>query len=130
MKEIKSSNHPINRHRWSFAQKIADKVASFAGSWEFIAFLVIFITGWVAVNIYEIIEGLDPYPFVFLNLILAIITSILTPVILMSQNRTSQRDRIRAEYDYALNRKSEREIQEIKKIISKIDRSISSKKKK
>jgi len=124
MKEIKSSNHPINRHKWSLPQEIADKVASFAGSWEFITLLVLFILAWTSLNIYEIIEGFDPYPFIFLNLVLAVITCILTPVILMSQNRASQRDRIRAEYDYELNKKSEKEIQEIKKQLDKIERKL------
>lgn len=124
MKEIKSSNHPINRHRWSFAQKIADKLANFAGSWEFITLLILFIVAWTLINAYEIIERFDSYPFVFLNLILAIITSILTPVILMSQNRASQRDRLRAEYDYELNKKSEKEIQELKRQLDRIERKL------
>ena len=124
MKELKSSNHPINKHRWSFAQKIADNLAGFAGSWEFITILIFFILGWTLVNVYEIVEGFDPYPFIFLNLVLAVITSILTPVILMSQNRASQRDRIRAEYDYELNKKSEKEIQEIKRQLDRIERKL------
>ena len=123
MKEIKSLNHPINQHRWSFAQKIADKLASFAGSWEFITLIIFLIVGWTFVNIHELlIEKFDPYPFVFLNLVLAIITCILTPVILMSQNRASQRDRMRAEYDYELNKKSEREIQELKKQLDRMEK--------
>jgi len=122
MKEIKSSNHPINRHRWSFAQKVADKLAAFSGSWIFITLLVLFILGWTLINFYEIVEGLDPYPFTFLNLMLAMITAILTPIILMSQNREVQRDRIRAEYDYELNKKAEKEIQEIKRQLDRIEK--------
>jgi uncharacterized membrane protein len=125
MVKIYSSNHPINRHRWSFAQEIADRLAGFAGSWEFILFIVFLILTWTLVNAYILIERrFDPYPFVFLNLVLAIITSILTPVILMSQNRASQRDRVRAEYDYELNKKSEKEIQEIKRQLDRIERKL------
>lgn len=120
----KEAKHPVNKHKWSLAQKIADKLSSFAGSWEFIFFLIIFILIWTSINIYEILKKFDPYPFVFLNLILAIITSILAPVILMSQNREAQRDRIRAEYDYELNKKAEREIEQIKKQLDRIERKL------
>lgn len=119
-----SINHPINKHRWSFAQRIADKLATFAGSWGFIFFVIIFTLIWAIINIYEIIEKFDPYPFVFLNLVLAIITAIIAPIILMSQNRESQRDRVRAEYDYQINKKSEREIEQIKKQLDRIERKI------
>ena len=117
-----SNNHPINRHKWSWEQKIADKMASFAGSWGFIFFLIFFVFVWAAVNIYEIVEKFDPYPFVFLNLVLAIITAIVAPVILMSQNRSSQIDRVRTEYDYEINKKAEREIEQIKKQLDRIER--------
>jgi len=119
-----SNNHPINRHRWSLTQRIADKLSSFAGSWGFIFSLIVFVLMWTAINIYEIIEKFDPYPFVFLNLVLAIITAIIAPIILMSQNRENQRDRQRAEYDYQLNKKAEREIEQIKKQLDRIERKI------
>lgn len=115
-------SHPINRHQWSFAQRIADKLASFTGSWIFISFLIFFIIIWTIINLYVLIERFDPYPFIFLNLILNIITVILTPAILMSQNRQSQRDRIRTEYDYQLNKKSEKEIEQIKKQLDRIEK--------
>jgi uncharacterized membrane protein len=118
------NNHPINKHRWSHAQRIADKLANFAGSWGFIFFVIVFTIIWAMTNAYEIIEKFDPYPFAFLNLMLAIITAVMAPIILMSQNRESQRDRIRAEYDYQINKKSEKEIQEIKKQLDRIERKL------
>jgi len=122
---IKSTtNHPINQHKWTLAQRIADKIATFAGSWGFILFVILFAVTWAIINAYEIITKFDPYPFVLLNLILALITAVLTPVILMAQNRVSQRDRIRAEYDYLINKKAEKEIEEIKKQLDGIEKKL------
>ncbi|MEK6859519.1 MAG: DUF1003 domain-containing protein [Nanoarchaeota archaeon] len=114
--------HPINRHKWGIIQKTEDFLAKFAGSWGFILFLIIFIILWVIINLYGFIYKSDPYPFIFLNLILNIITVIIAPIILMSQNRESQRDRVRAEYDYKINKKAELEIEQLKKQLDKIER--------
>ena len=89
----------------------------------------IFFTIWVAVNAYffvtyEIGKPFDPYPFILLNLILSTLAAIQAPVILMSQNRESQRDRIRGEYDYAVNKKAEKEIEEIKEQLIRIERKL------
>ena len=67
-------------------------------------------------------EITDPYPFILLNLALSCLAAIQAPIILMSQNRENQRDRIRSEYDYSVNRKAEREIQQIKKQLDRIER--------
>jgi uncharacterized membrane protein len=72
------------------------------------------------VNVYAWINTWDPYPFILLNLVLSCLAAIQAPVILMSQNRAAQRDRLRAEYDYSVNRKAEREIQKIGKIVRKL----------
>ena len=69
----------------------------------------------------------DPYPFILLNLVLSCLAAIQAPVILMSQNRAVQRDRMRAEYDYAINRKSEKEIQQIRKTVNRIEEKIQGK---
>ena len=122
-KEV-TTNHPINRHKWSVTQKIADWLATFAGSWGFIFFVIIFIILWTLVNAYELITKFDPYPFVFLNLVLGIITAILAPIILMSQNRETQRDRLRAEYDYDINKKAEKEIREMKEQLNRIEKKL------
>jgi uncharacterized membrane protein len=95
----------------SFGQKIADKVASFGGSWTFIISFLFFIFIWISVNIFWLVnKGFDPYPFILLNLILSCIAAFQAPVIMMSQNRQEEKDRDRARKDYMINLKSELEI--------------------
>ena len=108
----------------TFGQKSSDALTKWAGSWAFIAFFAIILILWVAFNTTWIIfqDKWDPYPFILLNLALSCLAAIQAPIILMSQNRTNQRDRIRSEYDYAVNRKAEREIKEIKKQLERIER--------
>lgn len=95
----------------TFGQVIADKVASFGGSWTFIISFFIFITIWIGSNVFLLLnKGFDPYPFILLNLILSCIAALQAPVIMMSQNRQEEKDRERAKKDYMINLKSELEI--------------------
>lgn len=95
----------------SFGQKMADKVASFGGSWTFIIAFALFILVWVTTNVVFLVnKGFDPYPFILLNLILSCIAAIQAPIIMMSQNRQEEKDRERARNDYMINLKSELEI--------------------
>ena len=95
----------------SFGERIADKVASFGGSWPFIGLFGLFLVLWVLVNtVLMVKKPLDPYPFIFLNLLLSMLAAIQAPIIMMSQNRHSQRDREMAEHDYEVNLKAEIEI--------------------
>lgn len=95
----------------TFGQVIADKVASFGGSWTFIISFFIFITLWISSNVVLLLnKGFDPYPFILLNLILSCIAALQAPVIMMSQNRQEEKDRERAKKDYMVNLKSELEI--------------------
>lgn len=92
-------------------QKVADKVASFGGSWRFIILFGVFIFAWIGVNILWLAgNGFDPYPFILLNLILSCVAALQAPVIMMSQNRQEEKDRERARNDYMINLKSELEI--------------------
>jgi uncharacterized membrane protein len=92
-------------------QKIADKVASFGGSWKFIISFGVFILVWISANIFWLAnKGFDPYPFILLNLILSCLAALQAPVIMMSQNRQEEKDRDRAKKDYMINLKSELEI--------------------
>ncbi len=92
-------------------QKIADKVASFGGSWTFIISFGIFIVIWISLNIIWFANrSFDPYPFILLNLILSCLAALQAPVIMMSQNRQEEKDRERAKKDYMINLKSELEI--------------------
>jgi len=95
----------------TFGQKIADKVASFGGSWTFIISFGVFIFIWISLNIFWLVnKGFDPYPFILLNLILSCLAALQAPVIMMSQNRQEEKDRDRAKKDYMINLKSELEI--------------------
>ena len=95
----------------TLGQRIADKVATFGGSWTFIISFGVFILIWICINMFWLAnQGFDPYPFILLNLILSCIASMQAPVIMMSQNRQGERDRARGEKDYLINLKSELEI--------------------
>lgn len=92
-------------------QRIADKVATFGGSWTFIISFGVFIFMWISVNIHWLAnKGFDPYPFILLNLILSCMAGLQAPVIMMSQNRQEEKDRDRSKKDYMINLKSELEI--------------------
>lgn len=92
-------------------QKLADKIASFGGSWTFIISFFSFLILWMTINIWLLAaKAFDPYPFILLNLILSCIAAIQAPIIMMSQNRQEQKDRQRAEHDYKINLKAELEI--------------------
>lgn len=95
-------------------QKVSDKVARFGGSWKFIIMFVIFFACWIVVNIIVLFKApFDPYPFILMNLILSLIAALQAPVILMSQNRHSEKDRMRDENDYMINLKAEMEIRSL-----------------
>jgi len=95
----------------TFGQRIADKVASFGGSWTFIISFGVFIFIWISINIIWFVnKGFDPYPFILLNLILSCLAALQAPVIMMSQNRQEEKDRDRSKNDYMINLKSELEI--------------------
>ncbi len=97
----------------TFGQRIADKVASFGGSWPFIIIFICFLLAWVGLNVFIFLNHkspFDPYPFILLNLFLSMIAAIQAPVIMMSQNRQSSQDRLMAQHDYEVNLKAELEI--------------------
>lgn len=124
--------HPTFRVPKTAGQKTADWLTKWAGSWTFIILFFIFIGVWVATNGYFLLrflkEGvIDPYPFILLNLALSCLAAIQAPIILMSQNRENQRDRLRVQYDYAVNRKAEKEIRELRKQLNRIEKNMSRK---
>ncbi len=99
------------KQKLTIGQTIADKVASFGGSWTFIISFGVFIFIWILINMYWFInKGFDPYPFILLNLILSCLAALQAPVIMMSQNRQEEKDRDRSKKDYMINLKSELEI--------------------
>ena len=103
----------------TIGEKLADRVAIFGGSWQFIITFFAFILVWIIINLWVLTsKPLDPFPFILLNLILSCIAAIQAPIIMMSQNRQEQKDRIRGEHDYKINPKAELEI---KLLSEKID---------
>ncbi len=92
-------------------QRLADKIATFGGSWTFIIVFFSFILLWMVINLWLLLnQPFDPYPFILLNLILSCLAAIQAPIIMMSQNRKEQKDRARSENDYKVNLKAELEI--------------------
>jgi uncharacterized membrane protein len=98
----------------TFGQKMADNVASFGGSWAVIIIFMIVLVAWIILNSFILMKlsnsSFDPYPYIFLNLILSMLAAIQAPIIMMSQNRQAYKDRLSAEHDYEVNLKSELEI--------------------
>ncbi|GGD91358.1 membrane protein [Aureimonas endophytica] len=101
----------INEHleaRESFGDRLADDIARIGGSWGFIIAFAAFLGGWALINTLILTTGaFDPYPFIFLNLILSMLAAVQAPIIMMSQNRSAARDRLDASHDYEVNLKAE-----------------------
>ncbi|MCA9147599.1 MAG: DUF1003 domain-containing protein, partial [Planctomycetales bacterium] len=98
----------------SLGARLADKIASFGGSWTFLISFAVFIGTWIVVNsILIATRPFDPFPFILLNLMLSCLAAIQAPVIMMSQNRQEAKDRVRAEHDYRVNLKAELEIRHL-----------------
>ena len=121
---LKQLDHFGIRAPRTFGQKAADSVTKWAGSWAFIISLFVFLTIWMLINGYFLIQyhtgkPFDPYPFILLNLVLSCLAAVQAPIILMSQNRQTQRDRVKAEFDYTINKKAEQEIREIRNLLKR-----------
>jgi uncharacterized membrane protein len=108
----------------SFGERIADSIARIGGSWSFIIAFFVFLIAWTVINTIILVSGaFDPYPFVFLNLILSMLAAIQAPIIMMSQNRQAARDRIAAARDYETNLRAERKIDELRALLRERQRS-------
>ncbi len=97
----------------SFGEHLSDRVAAIGGSWAFIIIFGLVLVGWMVLNseiLGKIGLAFDPYPYIFLNLMLSTIAAIQAPIIMMSQNRASAKDRIAAAHDYEVNLRAELEI--------------------
>ena len=106
----------INREfdeKLTFGQRLADRVAAFGGSWTFILIFCFILLVWIGLNSFILLhrrEAFDPYPYILLNLMLSMIAALQAPVIMMSQNRQTEKDRLDAAHDYEVNLKAELEI--------------------
>ncbi|HVY06479.1 MAG TPA: DUF1003 domain-containing protein [Burkholderiales bacterium] len=111
--QLKNINEVVDE-QMSFGQRVADIVARFGGSWTFIICFGAFLLSWMAVNsVLLLANPPDPYPYIFLNLILSCIAALQAPIIMMSQNRQAMKDRLQVDQDYQVNIKAEFAIQQL-----------------
>ena len=99
--------------RLTVADRAADLIAEFGGSWKFIILSIALIIFWIIFNTFILVRGFDPMPFAMLNLVLAVIAGMQAPIIMMSQNRQGEKDRLRADLDYQVNLKNELSLAEV-----------------
>lgn len=123
MDSLRDVNEEYVEHR-NFGQRAADAVAKVAGSWLFIITFLLSLLMWAVLNT-EILgprhEAFDPYPYVFLNLVLSMLAAVQAPIIMMSQNRQSARDRLDAEIDHEVNVRAEYAIQNVEERIKALE---------
>jgi CRP/FNR family cyclic AMP-dependent transcriptional regulator len=124
---IRATRNPndLIEEKITLGEHIADRVASFGGSWSFIILFLVMLVVYTCINIALRGRAWDPYPFILLNLFLSMLAAIQAPVIMMSQNRQDKKDRLRSELDFDVNRRAEAEIQNLSRklnlITDKID---------
>jgi uncharacterized membrane protein len=113
--ELLSMNVDVESEKvWTFGERLADKMADFAGSWTFLICFGLFMAGWIIMNSLVLyFRPVDPFPFILLNLALSALAAVQAPIIMMSQNRQESRDRLRSQHDYQINLKAELEIRHL-----------------
>ncbi|MGZ7042551.1 MAG: DUF1003 domain-containing protein [Thermoanaerobaculia bacterium] len=116
---VKNAN-VLEEDRMTFGQRIADKVASFGGSWTFILTFGGVMLVWITVNVILLSKPFDPYPFILLNLVLSMLAALQAPVIMMSQNRQAAKDRLNSDLDFQTNQKAELEISHLHKKVDQL----------
>lgn len=118
---MKKTWHDSHKETSTFGQRLADKVADGMGSWSFIIVQSILVLTWMGLNFIGYINHWDPYPFILLNLLFSTQAAYAAPIIMMSQNRQSQRDRQHAEADYQTNIQAKLEIEELQRTLAKME---------
>jgi uncharacterized membrane protein len=106
---IKDVNEAFEK-QLTLGQRTSDRVANIVGSWSFIIVQSILLAMWVVLNVAAVIRHWDPYPFILMNLVLSMQAAYTAPIIMMSQNRQAERDRLEAHNDYVINQIAEEEI--------------------
>lgn len=110
----------VSKTKWS--DRLADRIASFGGSWKFIIIFSVFLASWILWNSLPFLNPhFDPHPFILLNLCLSFIAAFQAPVIMMSQNRQASRDKHESVIDFAINYKSEQEVNDIQRHLHKLE---------
>lgn len=103
------------------ARLVADRFTAAIGTWWFLAAQSVFIVAWIAVNVYAWLQRFDPYPFILLNLVFSVWSAYAAPIIMMSQNRQNERDRLQALVDHRTNIESHREIEQIQIALDRLE---------
>ncbi len=113
--ELLTANVDVEFERdWNLGERLADRIASFGGSWTFLICFGAVILVWIGANSLLILrQPFDPFPFILLNLVLSCLAAVQAPVIMMSQNRQESKDRLRSQHDYQVNLKAELEIRHL-----------------
>ena len=121
-KETKEATwHDAHRNNLTYGERLADTVANIMGSWQFIIYQTLIVMLWLGLNVIGFVYHFDPFPFIFLNLVLSLMSTYSAPVIMMAQNRQGARDREQATRDYETNLEAKREIEDIQKKLSSIE---------
>ncbi len=105
----------------SIGDRLSDSVAKSMGSWKFIIWQTVIVIIWMVLNVVAFVRHWDPYPFILLNLIFSTQAAYAAPIIMMAQNRQTQRDRIQADSDYQTNLEAKREIEALQIQLNKIE---------
>lgn len=103
--KLEKDSHLLYKRKLTLGQKAADKLTTFCGSWAFIVTLFIFISVWIYLNLTAYFYRWDPWPFIILNLTLSCLAAIQAPIILMSQNREEEKEKLKVERDYLVDKK-------------------------
>lgn len=118
---INKTWHDLHKESLGFGQRLADKVANGMGSWRFIIIQTIIVAIWMVLNVVAFIQHWDPYPYILLNLLFSTQAAYAAPIIMMAQNRQSERDRAQADADYRTNCEAKLEIEELLKKLNSIE---------
>ncbi|MBU0648143.1 DUF1003 domain-containing protein [Patescibacteria group bacterium] len=125
VKNVVKNVNVVHRRKISAVDRFAEKFTGLVGSWSFIVVFVLFNTLWLLLNTYYLLfVPFDPYPFIFLNLVLAFLAALQAPIILINQSRQEKKDRIRAENDYRVDLHSAEKLEEISKCLERMERKI------
>lgn len=121
-REIAPHPNVVEVQQRTAGERISDSIAAMAGSWTFILLFLAVLTLWIGVNLVWGSEAFDPYPFIFLNLVLSTVAALQAPVIMMSQNRQVARDRLYADLDYRVNVRAELELVQMRAELEELRR--------
>jgi uncharacterized membrane protein len=113
--------HKKHADQRTFGERLADSVAQGMGSWTFIIVQSVIVIVWMALNVVAVVYRWDPYPFILLNLVFSTQAAYAAPIIMMSQNRSSERDREHAAADYRTNVEAKKEIEDLMAVLNRID---------